>query len=113
MFEKKGLMLVSRKAQSQAFTQDSLMEKLLEYDLEDVNVVDEDLLEVVCDPSKMLAVKRQAEAGGLKISESEITSVPKTMAACLEDTETLQLVEDLVSHLDNLEDVVRVHTNLP
>jgi len=91
------------------------MEKVLEFDLEDANEIDTDQLEIVCDPGKLTAVKAQAEAQGLRVAESEITLVPKTPAAPLDesDVETQQQVEELVAHLDALDDVVRVHTNLP
>jgi len=64
-----------------------------------------------------MSVKGQIEEKGLKIHEYEMGYIPKVYASLppsfTEGSESAKKFEDFLDSLNNLDEVVRVHNNLP
>ena len=104
MFEKKGLILVDRKA----IDEDSLFSRALNAGAEDFQAGSENF-EIYVEPSRFEAVKKTLAADGVKWNLAEITHVPKNEVAVKgeEARKVLSLVEALEEH----EDVQNVYSN--
>jgi YebC/PmpR family DNA-binding regulatory protein len=70
----------------------------------------EDLAEVFADPADFQTVKEGLEGHGLKLESAEITMVPKTTVS-LDEKQTFQNM-NLISTLEELDDVQQVYSNL-
>ena len=70
----------------------------------------EDLAEVFADPADFQTVKERLEGHGLKLESAEITMVPKTTVS-LDEKQTFQNM-NLISTLEELDDVQQVYSNL-
>ncbi len=105
LFEKKGLIAVSRSAMSE----DDLLEAALEAGAEDISTDDEDSYEIYTAPKEFAAVKEQLEAKEVPIETAELTMIPKSTVKLSgkEAKQTLTLVELLEDH----DDVQEVHAN--
>jgi len=105
LFEKKGLIVVSK----DSISEDDLIELALEAGADDVSADDEDSYEVYTDPREFAAVKEQIEAKGVAIESADLTMIPKTTVQLTgkEAKQTLTLVEMLEDHDDTQE----VHAN--
>ena len=104
MFEKKGLILVERKA----IDEESLFSRALNAGAEDFQVGSENF-EIYVAPSRFEAVKKALASEGVKWNLAEVTQVPKNEVAVKgEDARrVLALVEGLEEH----EDVQNVYSN--
>jgi YebC/PmpR family DNA-binding regulatory protein len=70
----------------------------------------EDLAEVFADPADFQTVKDGLESHGLKLESAEVTMVPKTTVS-LDEKQTFQNM-NLISTLEELDDVQQVYSNL-
>lgn len=75
---------------------------------EDVKVED-DVVEVYTGPGDLEKVRRALEEGGVSIASAELSMVPKNTVA-LGEKEAVQTLR-LLDHLEELDDVQRVHSN--
>ena len=105
LFEKKGLIIVSKTS----ISEDDLIELALEAGADDVSVDDEDSYEIYAEPREFAAVKEKVEAKQIVIESAELTMIPKTTVQLTgkEAKQTLTLVEMLEDHDDTQE----VHAN--
>lgn len=104
MFDKKGLIAVSKTAADE----DTLMEIALEAGAEDVK--DEgDTFEVITEPEDFEAVKEAIEAAEIPFEMAEVTMVPQTMTR-LEGKEAEQMVK-FMDALDDCDDIQKFYTN--
>jgi YebC/PmpR family DNA-binding regulatory protein len=104
MFEKLGAVTANGK-----ITEDELLEKLIEYDIKDVQVND-DSCTVYCDIKALEPVKTALEKAGLKIENSGLEWVAKNNTE-LNEAQTDKALEFL-SKVQDHEDVENVYTNL-
>jgi YebC/PmpR family DNA-binding regulatory protein len=104
MFEKMGSVTATGKT-----TEDELLELLIEYDIQDVQVND-DSCTVYCDTKSLESVKNALEKAKLKIDSSGLAWVAKTTTE-LPEAQTDKVLEFL-SKLQDHEDVEEVYTNL-
>jgi YebC/PmpR family DNA-binding regulatory protein len=107
LFERKGLVRVPRAAGG--VSEDTLMEAVLEAGADDVKTVD-DSWEIVCEPAVMVAVSDAVAAAGLTVESSEIARLP-TNTVDVDDVDTARRVLDLMSRLDDHDDVQSVAAN--
>jgi YebC/PmpR family DNA-binding regulatory protein len=70
----------------------------------------EDLIEIFAEPSDFQLVREALELGGLELESAEITKMPKTTIA-LDEKQSLQNM-NLISTLEELDDVQQVYSNL-
>jgi transcriptional/translational regulatory protein YebC/TACO1 len=70
----------------------------------------EDLIEIFAEPSDFQLVREALELRGLKLESAEMTKIPKTTIA-LDEKQSLQNM-NLISTLEELDDVQQVYSNL-
>ncbi|MCM8761512.1 MAG: YebC/PmpR family DNA-binding transcriptional regulator [Candidatus Omnitrophica bacterium] len=104
MFEKKGYIVVSKKA----IDEDRLMSIVLDAGAEDL-VAEEENYAVKTDPKDFDKVKKAIEAEKIPIESAEITFVPKSTVKVV--GEDAKKVLDLVDSLEEHEDVQNVYAN--
>lgn len=105
MFAKHGVI----RATGTAITEDGLIESLLEYDIKDIRV-DDGIFSVICEAKQLDQVKQAITQTGLHVEHAAIEWVAKTPTD-LDDT-TQDKAVDLLSALQDHEDVQNVYTNL-
>lgn len=104
MFDKKGVIRVSKEAVSE----DALMEIVLEAGAEDLSQED-DVFEVTTDPSAFMAVKKAIEANKIPVESSDITMIAKNDVKL--DKSQAQSVLKLLEILEDNDDVQNVYAN--
>ncbi|MTI94282.1 MAG: YebC/PmpR family DNA-binding transcriptional regulator [Firmicutes bacterium] len=106
MFNRKGLILVSRENSSLA--EDELMLAALEAGAEDVRAAGEGW-EVVSSPEEFETVKAELEGAGIAPAMAEITMLPDTLTKVEGElnSQLMQLIETLEEH----DDVQNIYTN--
>jgi YebC/PmpR family DNA-binding regulatory protein len=106
MFEKKGYILIEKAK----VEEDTLMSVALDAGAEDMkNDPREDNYEVITAPEAMIKIKDSIEAGGIPVSFSEITMLPKNYAM-LDEKHAEQMIR-LIEALEENDDVQNVYTN--
>lgn len=105
MFSQKGVI----KATGGSLTEDQLLEKLLDFDVEDIKK-EEDLYFIVCNPKALEEVKTGITQAGLKIESSEIEWVAKDAAQLSAEDE--EKAFEFLEMLEDLEDVQNVYSNI-
>jgi len=106
MFEKKGYILIEKTK----VDEDTLMSVALDAGAEDMkNDPREDNYEVITAPEAMIKIKASIEAGGIPVSFSEITMLPKNYAM-LDEKHAEQMIR-LIEALEENDDVQNVYTN--
>ncbi|MFA4858970.1 MAG: YebC/PmpR family DNA-binding transcriptional regulator [Candidatus Margulisiibacteriota bacterium] len=104
MFEKKGSIVFDKKGKND----EALSMDAIEAGADDINV-DEDAIEVITTPEKFPQVRESLIAAGHKPDSSEITMNAKTTVRLEGDNAHAAL--KLVSILEELDDVQKVHAN--
>lgn len=105
MFEHKGVVKASGK-----ITEDELIEKLLDHDIDDVQV-DEGVFSITCKMQDLDTVRKAVEQSGLKVEAAQLEWVAKTQVS-LGDKSQEESVFKLLEALDDLDDVQNVYANL-
>jgi len=106
IFEKKGYILVNKKA----VDEDTLLSVALDAGVDDVkNDPEEDNYEIIVLPERLKEVKAFIEKAGIPISLAEITMLPKNYV--LVDGESAEQMLKLMDALEEHEDVQNVYAN--
>jgi YebC/PmpR family DNA-binding regulatory protein len=103
LFDKRGLIIVD----GERYTEDDLL-PAVEAGAEDI-AVDENVFEVLTEPSALTAVRAALDEAGIEIEHAEVTQRPKTLVPL--DEETAKKVLKLVETLEDSDDVDNVHAN--
>ena len=90
-------------------SEDALLEALLDYNIIDIKK-DESHFTIQCDPKSLDAIKKSTQAAGLTIESAEMEWVAKNAIELSDDQS--EKVLDLLSTLDDHEDVQEVYSNL-
>ena len=104
MFEKQGAVTALGKT-----TEDELLEKLIDYDIKDIQIDGENIT-IYCDIKSLEAVKMTTEKAGLKIENAALEWVAKNPLE-LPENKAEKAIEFL-STLQDHDDVENVYTNL-
>ena len=104
LFEAKGKLLVKSDA-----TDEKLYEVAIENGADDINDIDGDKTEIVCDPKNISGLKEMVEKSGFEIEASEI--VMETENNISLDEEQSEKNMKLTDALEDLDDVQEVFTN--
>lgn len=104
MFEKKGSILIDKKA----LQEDEIMELALDVGAEDVRE-EENEYEIITDPSSFEQVKKAIDAKGIKSIEARIGMVPQNTVA-LEESKAEQMLK-MMEKLEDNDDVQNVYAN--
>ena len=105
MFEKLGVV----RGEAKGFTEDELIEKLIDYEINDIKI-DDAAIAVYCNAKALYQVKTALESLGIKVDNADIEWVAKNKVE-LTDEQSEKAVEFLEA-LDDLDDVQNVYTNL-
>jgi YebC/PmpR family DNA-binding regulatory protein len=103
LFDKRGLIIVD----AQRYSEDDLL-PAVEAGAEDI-AVDDDVFEVLTEPSSLSTVRAALDAAGIEIEQAEVTQRPKTLVPL--DEEGARKVLKLVETLEDNDDVDNVHAN--
>ena len=103
LFDKKGLIVVD----GERYGEDDLM-VAIDAGAEDITA-DADVLEVLCDPSDLTAVRAALDEAGIEVETSEISQLPKVRVPLDEDAATKLM--KLIDALEEQDDVDTVHAN--
>jgi YebC/PmpR family DNA-binding regulatory protein len=103
LFDKKGVAVVD----GERFSEDDLM-PAVDAGAEDI-VLDEDIYEVICDPSDLATVRAALVEAGVEVSEAQVMQRPKTLVPLDEDGATKLM--KLIDTLEDLDDTDTVHAN--
>ena len=104
LFEAKGKLLVKSDA-----TDEKLYEVAIENGADDINDIDGDKTEIVCDPKNISGLKEMVEKSGFEIEASEI--VMETENNISLDEEQSEKNMKLTDALEDLDDIQEVFTN--
>ena len=103
LFDKKGVAVVD----AGRYSEDDLL-PAIEAGAEDI-VADDDVLEVVADPSDLTAVRAALEQAGIEVEASEVRQRPKTTVEI--DAAVAERLMRLIDALEDNDDVDSVHAN--
>jgi len=103
LFDKKGLVVLD----ATRYSEDDLM-PAVEAGAEDI-AVDDDVLEVVCDPADLVAVRAALEQAGVAIEAAELQQRPKTTVPV--EADVAARLMHLIDTLEDNDDVDGVHAN--
>jgi len=106
LFNKKGLIMIEA---SDKVNEDTLMMDALEAGADDVTREDE-CYEITTEPGDFSAVREALEQKGYQFLDAEITMIPTTTTK-LEDPKQKELMEKLIDHLEDMDDVQNVYHN--
>jgi len=104
MFGRNGVLRVTGQ-----LTEDQLIEKLLDYDIEDIRC-DDNIFTITCAPQSLDMVKKALEALQIKVEVAQLEWVAKNTVALDELKE--EAVYKFLESLDDLDDVQNVYANL-
>lgn len=104
-FEKKGLMLVKKREDTE-----TQMLELIDLGVEDVQETD-DGLEVYVDPGSLRTTREKLESAGFSITNANLWQKPKTLLT-IDDKDKAQKALSFLETLDEQDDVQKVFTNL-
>ena len=103
LFDKKGVAVVD----GERYSEDDLM-PAVDAGAEDI-VLDEDVFEVICEPSDLATVRAALVEAGVEVSEAQVMQRPKTLVPLDEDGATKLM--KLIDTLEELDDTDAVHAN--
>lgn len=106
MFDKKVLILIDKSVDK---SEDELMMEALEAGAEDFNV-DEEYYEIITDPGDFSNVREALEKSQVEFESADLEMIPQTTTK-LTDDKQIELMEKLIDHLEDLDDVQKVYHN--
>ncbi|MDD3334524.1 MAG: YebC/PmpR family DNA-binding transcriptional regulator [Eubacteriales bacterium] len=106
MFDKKGVLVIERTADSD---EDEMMMTVLDAGAEDMQTLD-DAFEVTTDPNEFSVVREKLEAQGISFLSAEVQMIPQNTVAPADD-DVLDKVQKLLEMLEDNDDVQNVWHN--
>jgi YebC/PmpR family DNA-binding regulatory protein len=103
LFDKKGVVLVD----GERYSEDDLM-PAVDAGAEDI-VLDDDVFEIICEPSDLTAVRSALVDAGIEVREAQVMQRPKTLVPL--DEEGATKLMKLIDTLEDLDDTDTVHAN--
>ena len=103
LFDKKGVVVVD----SERYSEDDLM-PAVDAGAEDI-VLDDDMFEVLCEPSDLSAIRAALADAGIEVAEAQVMQRPKTLVPL--DEEGATKLMKLIDTLEDLDDTDTVHAN--
>ena len=89
--------------------EDKIMEDCFEAGADDFNV-DDDVIEISCDPNQVSSVRESLEGMGYKVLSAEAEKVPSNYTT-IEDEDAIKKMGLLLEHLEDDDDVQNVYHN--
>src|SRR6201991_1865492 len=101
LFDKKGVVVVD----GEKYSEDDLM-PALDAGAEDI-VMDEDMFEILCEPTDLTAMRAALVEAGIEVAESQVMQRPKTLVPL--DEEGATKLMKLIDTLEDLHDTDAAH----
>jgi transcriptional/translational regulatory protein YebC/TACO1 len=109
LFDKKGKVVFSPGESGHSFEQ--IMDNAIDCGAEDIEEdPEENLVEVICEFSELNTVSKALMDFKYEVQEIEATYVPLSSVE-IEDKEMQEVVEKCLDDMENLNDVVKIHSN--
>ena len=109
-FERKGVIFVSNEVgEGEEFDADAVMMVALDAEAEDAKE-EADGMEIITDAADLMKVREGLIAEGIKVSSAELKYIANNTVEL--DGANLEKAEKLLDAVDDMDDVVAVHTNL-
>ncbi|MVA75959.1 YebC/PmpR family DNA-binding transcriptional regulator [Auraticoccus sp. F435] len=109
MFQRKGVVVVSKEQDGRTLGEDDLLEATLDAGPEDVNDLGE-VFEIISDPADLVAVRTAIQDAGLDYDSAEVSFVPDYTQSV--DAEVAEKLMRVVDALEDCDDVQNVYTNV-
>lgn len=106
MFNKKGMIVIEKASTS--MEEDEIMMLALEAGAEDFSS-EEEIYEVITEPSDFSIVREKLEEAGLEFLEAEVQMIPTTTVSL--DEKGIEKMERLIERLEDLDDVANIYHN--
>ena len=106
MFNKKGVIVIEKETCS--MDEEELMMLALDAGAEDFDS-QEEVYEIITDPSNFLEVSEKLQEAGLTFLEASVAQVPSTTVAL--DEHAAEKMQRLIDNLEDLDDVMNVYHN--
>ena len=106
MFNKKGVIVIEKEVTQ--MDEEELMMLALEAGAEDFQA-QEEVYEIITEPSEFSSVRENLEEAGLTFLEAEVQMVPTTTVVL--DEKGIEKMERLIERLEELDDVMNVYHN--
>ena len=106
MFSKKGVIVIEKETCS--MDEEELMMLALDAGAEDFDS-QEEVYEIITDPSNFLEVSEKLQEAGLTFLEASVAQVPSTTVAL--DEQSAEKMQRLIDNLEDLDDVMNVYHN--
>ena len=106
MFNKKGVIVIDKTTTD--MSEDDLMMLALDSGAEDFSS-DDDVYEIITDPSEFTNVSEKLEEAGLEFLDADVQMVPTTTVSL--DEKSAEKMERLIENLEDLDDVNSVYHN--
>lgn len=107
MFTDKGVIIIER---DEVEDEDKLMEAALEAGAEDFLTEDGDVYEIRTEPDDLYAIRDALAAAGYEIASAEQDKIPSVYVK-LEDEDSVKMMNLLLEHLEESDDVQQVYHN--
>ncbi|CEI93160.1 hypothetical protein RMCBS344292_07400 [Rhizopus microsporus] len=108
LFEKKGRVVFTPGESNHSFEQ--IMDVAIESGVEDIEEGEDNLIEVTCEFPELNSVSKALMNQKYEVQQIEATYVPTSVVE-VNDKETVELVTKCLEDMEDLQDVVKVHTN--
>lgn len=106
MFEHKGVL----KIDTMNLNEDDIMEKMLDFDIDDVDIND-NIAVISCDLKLLDKVKKGADSVGLKVEDYSVEWIPKDPVS-LDSEDKEAKIYKFLDKLEELDDVQNVYANI-
>jgi len=109
IFDRKGVVEVSKSQGGKTLTEDDLLEATLDAGPEDVTD-DGEVFKVISDPSVLVEVRKAVQAAGYDYESAEVQFMPQYGQA-IDSVETAEKLFKLLDAIEDLDDVQNVYSN--
>jgi YebC/PmpR family DNA-binding regulatory protein len=108
MFNRKGVVIVSKQQEGRSITEDDLLEATLDADPEEINDLG-DSFEIITEPSNTVAVRAAVQEAGFDYESAEVSFVPQYTQEV--DAPTAEKLMKIIDALEDSDDVQNVYAN--
>ncbi|CAO3678279.1 unnamed protein product [Rhizopus stolonifer] len=108
LFDKKGRVVFTAGESNHSF--EEIMDFAIESGVEDIEEGEENLVEVTCEFSELNAISKTLMNQRYEVQEVEAAYIPTSLVE-VTDPEAIELVTKCLDDMEELEDVVKVHSN--
>ncbi len=108
MFNRKGVVIVTKQQDGRSVTEDDLLEATLDADPEEINDLG-DSFEIIAEPSNTVPVRTAVQEAGFDYESAEVSFVPQYTQEV--DGPTAEKLMKIIDALEDSDDVQNVYAN--